>query len=73
MDEYESIFEEVVKQDNLNFSEVLRESEGFHSKLAKDLKLNNKFGSFLINGQGKLIEKDLTPTELEMMLNKYMN
>ncbi len=69
MDKFESIFEEVVKQDNLNFSQVMRESEGFQSGFAKKLKLNNRFGNFLLDAQGKLIAKDLSPAELEKVLN----
>jgi len=71
MDRFESVFEEVVKQDNLSFSQVMRESEGFQSEFAKKLKLNNRFGNFLLNAQGKLIAKDLTPDELEKMLSEY--
>ena len=71
MDRFESVFEEVVKQDNLSFSQVVREAEGFQSKFARGLKLNNRFGNFLLDAQGKLIAKDLTPDELEKMLSKY--
>ena len=71
MDRFESVFEEVVKQDNLSFSQVKRESEGFQSKFAKELKLNNRFGNFLLDAQEKLIAKDLTPDELEKVLSKY--
>ena len=71
MDRFESVFEEVVKQDNLSFSQIMREPEGFRSKLAKELKLNNRFGNFLLDAQGKLIAKDLTPDELEKILSKY--
>jgi hypothetical protein len=71
MDRFESVFEEVVKQDNLSFSQVTREAEGFQSKFAKGLKLNNRFGNFLLDAQGKLIAKDLTPDELEKMLSRY--
>ena len=71
MDKFESVFEEVVKQDNLSFSQVMREAEGFQSKFAKGLKLNNRFGNFLLDAQGKLIAKDLTPDELEKMLSRY--
>jgi hypothetical protein len=71
MDRFESVFEEVVKQDNLSFSQVVREAEGFQSKFAKGLKLNNRFGNFLLDAQGKLIAKDLTPDELEKMLSRY--
>ena len=68
MDRFESIFEEVVKQDNLSFSQVMREPEGFQSEFARKLKLNNRFGNFLLDAQGKLIAKDLTPDELEKIL-----
>jgi glutathione peroxidase-family protein len=71
MDKYESIFEEVVKQDNLDFSEIKREPKGFESKLAKDLKLNKNFGNFLVNSQGRIIAKDLSPDELQQILSKY--
>ena len=71
MDRFESVFEEVVKQDNLSFSQVVREAEGFRSKFAKGLKLNNRFGNFLLDAQGKIIAKDLTPDELEKMLSRY--
>ena len=71
MDRFESVFEEVVKQDNLSFSQVVREAEGFQSNFAKGLKLNNRFGNFLLDAQGKLIAKDLSPDELERMLSRY--
>ncbi|MCK9156025.1 MAG: hypothetical protein M0P12_07920 [Paludibacteraceae bacterium] len=73
MDRFEKVFEEVVKQDGLRFSKVSIETEGFHSKLAKDLKLNNRFGNFLIDNQGKIIAKDFTPEELKQMLDRYLN
>ena len=65
MDKYESIFEEVIKQDGLNFSEIRREPDGFRSKFAKAMKLNSKFGSFLIDGNGKIVAKKIVPEELE--------
>jgi thiol-disulfide isomerase/thioredoxin len=37
MDKFEGIFEEVVRQDNLNFSQIHREPEGFQSEFAKKL------------------------------------
>lgn len=73
MDRFEKVFEEVVKQDGLRFSKVSIETEGFHSKLAKDLKWNNRFGNFLIDDQGKIIAKDFTPEELKQMLDRYLN
>ncbi|MCQ2218253.1 MAG: hypothetical protein MJZ33_07180 [Paludibacteraceae bacterium] len=73
MDRFPVVFEEVVKQDGLNFSEVSIETEGFQSKLAKDLKLNNRFGNFLVDEQGKIIAKDFTPEELEKMLDRYLD
>jgi hypothetical protein len=71
MDKYESIFEEVIKQDNLDFSEIMREPEGFESKLARDLKLDKHFGNFLVNHQGRIIAKNLTPDELQQILREY--
>ncbi|MBO4807359.1 MAG: thioredoxin family protein [Paludibacteraceae bacterium] len=73
MDRFPVVFEEVVKQDGLNFSEVALEADGFQSKLAKDLKLNNQFGNFLVDEQGKIIAKDFTPEELERMLDRYLD
>ena len=70
MDAYESIFEEIVKKDRLSFSDVYREAGGFDSKLAKDFKLGNQFGNFLIDAQGRLVAKDITPDEFERMLNE---
>ncbi|MBP5457140.1 MAG: hypothetical protein J6Y37_11635 [Paludibacteraceae bacterium] len=73
MDRFPAVFEEVVKQDGLNFSEVALEADGFQSKLAKELKLNNQFGNFLVDEQGKIIAKDFTPEELEKMLDRYLD
>ncbi|MCB9017245.1 MAG: thioredoxin family protein [Paludibacteraceae bacterium] len=73
MDRFEKVFEEVIKQDGLRFSEISLETEGFHSKLAKDLKLNNRFGNFLIDDQGRILAKDFTPDELKQMLDRYLN
>lgn len=73
MDRFPMVFEEVTKQDGLNFTEVTLVTDGFQSKLAKDLKLNNRFGNFLIDDEGKIIAKDFTPEEFEKMLERYLD
>lgn len=73
MDRFPAVFEEVVEQDGLNFTEVVLETEGFQSKLAKKLKLNNRFGSFLVDDQGRILAKDFSPEELEGMLDRYLD
>lgn len=70
MDTYESIFEEIVKKDGLSFSDIYREADGFDSQMAKDFKLGSQFGNFLIDAQGQLVAKNITPDEFERMLNK---
>jgi len=69
MDKFDSVFEEALKQDNLSFFQVIREPEGFKSKIAKELKLNNRFGNFLFDAQGRLVAKNLTPEELELVIS----
>ncbi|MCQ2207527.1 MAG: thioredoxin family protein [Paludibacteraceae bacterium] len=70
LDDYDSLFNEVVKNDNLQFSRIYREKKGFSSELAKEFKLNHKFGNFLIDQNGKIIEKNITPEDLAKRLMK---
>lgn len=70
LDDYESLFKEVVKNDNLQFTKIYREKEGFKSELAKEFKLNHKFGNFLIDENGKIIEKNITPEDLAKRLQQ---
>mgnify|MGYP003291743549 CR=1 FL=1 len=70
LDDYESLFREVVKNDNLQFSRIYREKKGFSSELAKEFQLNHKFGNFLIDQDGKIVEKNITPEDLEKRLKK---
>lgn len=68
LDEYESLFLEVVKEDQLKFSNIVREKNGFAGKLAKEFNLSNQFGSFLIDQKGEIIHKNFTPEQLEKYL-----
>lgn len=70
LDDYESLFREVVKNDNLQFSRIYREKKGFSSELAKEFQLNHKFGNFLIDQDGKIVEKNITPEDLAKRLMK---
>lgn len=68
LDDYESLFKEVVKDDDLQFSKIYREKKGFSSELAKEFQLNHKFGNFLIDQNGKIVERDITPEDLAKRL-----
>ena len=69
LDEYESLYQEIVKNDNLKFTKVMR-ADGFESNMARDFKLKNKFGNFLVDSRGNIVDKDITPEQLASRLNE---
>jgi thiol-disulfide isomerase/thioredoxin len=72
LDDYENLFREIVKKDDLNFTKVVREKKGFDSKLAKDFRLERHFGNFIVDQRGNIVAKDITPEQLEKKLQRGM-
>lgn len=68
LDNYENIFKEIVRKDQLNFSKIIRTDNGLNSKIAKNFKLDDNFGNFLIDKKGKIIAKNISPEQLAMTI-----
>lgn len=70
-DNYQSVFTETVKRDNLENVENVLVKQGFESKLAKSYRLENEsFGNFLLDSKGVIVAKNITATDLETWLKQ---
>lgn len=68
LDQYESLFKAITNIDKLAFTKVIRVN-GFNSEIAKEFKMDNKFGNYLIKN-GKVLAKNVTPEQLQEMLKE---
>ena len=57
-----------MRKDQLNFSKIIRTDNGLNSKIAKNFKLDDNFGNFLIDKKGKIIAKNISPEQLAMTI-----
>jgi len=70
-DPYASIFKETLKQDHLtNLSAFAVDTRGVNSPLYKRYKLENGFGSYLLDENNRIIAKNITGTELKNYFNE---
>ncbi|MCD8179846.1 MAG: thioredoxin family protein [Tannerellaceae bacterium] len=69
MDENAVIFQETVRIDGLDASTQLHGALTNQSELYRKYKLDNGFGSFLINDKGVIVAKDLTPDKLAKVMS----
>lgn len=68
-DEKESVFNGVVRTDALNPETQFVDLRGINSPLYKRLRLHAGFNNWLIDSNGVIIAKDITPDELESFLS----
>ena len=69
-DHYASVFESVVKQDGLDADACFLETRGTDSELFDQFDLKSGFTNFLIDSNGMIVAKNITPAELVSFLNE---
>ena len=69
-DRYASVFESVVKQDGLDADACFLETRGTDSELFDQFDLKSGFTNFLIDSNGMIVAKNITPAELVSFLNE---
>ena len=68
-DEYQSIFEETIRKDQIVTPTCFVETEGEDSGLFKKYRLNRGFTNYLLDGNGVIIAKNISVAELPAYLN----
>ena len=68
-DEYASIFRETVRKDQIVAPLCFAETEGESSGLFAKYRLKRGFTNYLLNEEGIIIAKNMTPADLEAYLN----
>ena len=68
-DEFKSIFNETIKKDRISTSNRFVELAGNSSDLFKTYRLNKGFKNFLLDKNGVIVAKDITPSQLSSYLN----
>ncbi len=63
-DDYESIFNETIRRDGLNSSNCYLVNKGDESKLYRNYRLNRGFSNYLLNEEGIIIAKNISPDDL---------
>lgn len=68
-DEYKSIFNETIKQDQISTSNCFVELKGQKSNLYKTYRLQRGFKNYLLDENGVIIAKDVKASDLSSYLN----
>ena len=68
-DEFKSIFNETIKKDRISTSNCFVELAGNSSDLFKTYRLNKGFKNFLLDKNGVIVAKNITPSQLSSYLN----
>ena len=68
-DDYQSIFEETVRKDQIVTPNCFVETAGQESKLFQKFKLNKGFTNYLIDAKGKIIAKNISAEDLTSYLD----
>lgn len=68
-DEYKSIFNETIREDQIKTENCFVELAGNSSDLFKTYRLNRGFKNFLLDVNGVIIAKDVTASQLASYLN----
>ncbi len=63
-DEFQSIFKETIRMDQIVTPTCFVETEGENSELFKKYSLNKGFVNYLLDGNGVIIAKNISPAEL---------
>jgi hypothetical protein len=70
MDESSSVFSETVRMDNLSPKMQFHVAEGKNSKLYKKYNLKKGFSNYLIDEEGVIVAKNISPEGLKQMMSK---
>jgi hypothetical protein len=68
-DEKKAIFEGVIKVDQLNPATQFNEPKGKNSEIFKTYRLKSGFSNWLIDPEGVIIAKNLSPNEITRYIN----
>ena len=68
-DDYESIFKEAIKQDNISSENCCLVRIDRSSELYKTYKIGKGFRNYLLNEKGEIVAKDITPSQLKAYFN----
>ena len=69
-DEYQSIFKETVRQDQIVTPTCFVETEGEDSGLFKKYRLNRGFTNYLLDGNGVIIAKNISAADLSAYVSE---
>ena len=69
-DEYQSIFKETVRKDQIVTPTCFVETEGEDSGLFKKYRLNRGFTNYLLDGNGVIIAKNISAADLSAYVNE---
>lgn len=68
-DEYESVFTETIRKDQLRPSTCFVDTKGESSSIFKTYRLNKGFRNYLLNESGVIVAKNISASELASYLN----
>jgi hypothetical protein len=63
-DENSAVFQGIVKTDQLDEASQWNEADGIHSSLFKNYRLEAGFGNYLLDSDGVIVAKNLSPAEV---------
>ena len=69
-DEYQSVFQETIRKDQIVTPTCFVETKGENSGLVKKYRLNRGFTNYLLDGNGVIIAKNISAAELSAYANK---
>lgn len=69
-DEYQSVFQETIRKDQIVTPTCFVETKGENSGLFKKYRLNRGFTNYLLDGNGVIIAKNISAAELSAYANK---
>ena len=69
-DEYQSVFQETIRKDQIVAPTCFAETKGESSGLFKKYRLNRGFTNYLLDGNGVIIAKNISAAELSAYANK---
>ena len=69
-DEYQSVFKETIRKDQIVTPTCFVETKGESSGLIKKYRLNRGFTNYLLDGNGVIIAKNISAAELSAYANK---
>jgi hypothetical protein len=63
-DKNPAVFQGIIKADHLNEANLRHERNGTHSALFKNYRLKAGFGNYLLDSNGRIVAKNLSPSEV---------